>query len=56
MKTYLPPLVSKDVLQQTLRWQRVEGGGGEAMVESYYSVMSFQKQTGGQHNETLALR
>lgn len=31
-------------------------GGTEAVVESYYSVMNSQKQPGGQHNETLALR
>lgn len=31
-------------------------GGTEAMVESYYSVMISQKMSGGQQNETLALR
>lgn len=31
-------------------------GGTEAVVESYYSVMNSQKMSGGQHNETLALR
>ena len=31
-------------------------GGTEAVVESYYSVMNSQKKSGGQQNETLALR
>ena len=31
-------------------------GGIEAVVESCYSVMISQKMSGGQQNETLALR
>ena len=31
-------------------------GGTEAVVESVYSVMKAQNQTGGLKNETLALR
>ena len=31
-------------------------GGTEAVVESYYSVISSDKMSGGQNNETLALR
>lgn len=31
-------------------------GGSEAVVESLYSVMNAQKMSGGQNNETLALR
>ena len=31
-------------------------GGTEAVVESYYSVMSSQKMSGGQVNDTLGLR
>lgn len=31
-------------------------GGTEPVVESFYSVMKSQQSTGGQSNETLALR
>ena len=31
-------------------------GGTEAVVESYYSVMTSQQKSGNQLNETLALR